>query len=77
MSDGELQKIGLVVAEAAYDIFCECGYENDFCIQSVGYNSAVFGGANRIIFNPLRGFRADRAYCCEKFLREFDAKYAK
>ena len=75
VTDKQLRDIGEAVAAAAYDRFAICGAEDDFCIQSTGGTNTVFGGTNRVLFNPSFGFRPDRSYCTERFLREWDAHY--
>lgn len=65
--DSQLQDIGMLVAEQAYDIFKQCGAMEDFCIQSVG-SAAVFGGTNRLVWSLAHGFVAERTYCTESFL---------
>ena len=67
--------IGILVAEAAQEIFEKCGAADDFCVQAVGSGCAVFGGTNRVIFNPLSGFKADAGHCTARFLAAFDEHY--
>jgi len=68
MTDQQIQDVGVLVCEAAQNLFKNCDAEDDFCIQHVGL-TAVFGGTNRIIFEPVQGFYADKAYCTPKFLK--------
>lgn len=70
----DLLSVGLLVVEAAMDIFAICGAATDFTVQSVGVN-VVFGGTNRLLWNPKSGFRPDRPYCTDRFLLEFDAHF--
>jgi hypothetical protein len=76
MNEKDLIELGAMVATQAQEIFATCGAESDFCVQNVGTN-AVFGGTNRLIWHPKHGFRPDRGYCTERFLREFDAHFGK
>lgn len=69
----QLQRIGETVCEIAYCIFADCGESEDFCIQNAGSTSAVFGGTNRLIWTPLKGFYPDRSYCRPGFLSAWDA----
>ena len=70
-----LEDIGILVAEAAQEIFEKCGAADDFCVQAVGSGCAVFGGTNRVIFNPLSGFKADAGHCTARFLAAFADHY--
>lgn len=75
--DREIEQVGEVVVAEAMNRFAVCGAEKDFCIQAVGMSSVVFGGTNRIIFNPSSRtvWRPDRGYCTSRFLEEWDANY--
>lgn len=46
---------------------------DDFCLQGVGPECVVFGGTNRLVWSPERGFRPDRSYCNPAFLARCDA----
>ena len=65
-TDAQLKELGLYVVELAYDIFCQCDAEEDFCIQSRG----VFGGTNRLVYGR-NGFKPDPSYCTEGFLNKW------
>lgn len=67
------ERIGDIVLEAAHDIFCTCQAESDFCVQSTGGQTVVFGGTNRLIWTARGGFRPDRGYCTERFLALYDS----
>jgi len=55
------------IIEAAATYFEEC--PEDFCLQNFnGYDCFVFGGTNRLIWTPLRGFKPDPSYCTKQFL---------
>ena len=71
MRDEDLNDIGILVAEAASELFNDCGASDDFCIQHVGQR-AVFGGRNRVIFDPIKGFFLDVNYCTDQFIAKFD-----
>ncbi len=68
--------IGDLVVNRAREIFefAKCG--SDFCIQNVDSDSAVFGGDNRLCWNPVKGFWPDRKSCSRKFLDGFDRMHA-
>ena len=79
---GELEdlmwsSIGEMIVDEAQDRFKVCGAEKDFCIQHVSTESVVFGGTNRVVFHVVSGWRAERGYCTERFLREWDAHFKK
>jgi hypothetical protein len=69
------EDIGILVAEEAEEIFRTCGAEDDYCIQTVGFDCAVFGGTNRVIFRPLSGFCLDTDYCTDNFITAFYKHY--
>lgn len=75
--ENDLIKIGEAVEKAAYDIFDTCCAESDFCIQSADGFVAIFGGTNRVIFDPRNpiAFYPDRTYCTEHFLAKWDEYY--
>jgi hypothetical protein len=62
---------GVVVMEAATQIFSDCEASSDFCIQTVG-SVVVFGGTNRLCFSPFKGFYLDEKFCTENFIRKFN-----
>jgi hypothetical protein len=66
----ELEAIGGLVVLEAEAIFEAAGCLSDFCVQAVG-ECAVFGGTNRLLWSPRKGFRPDQAYCTIKFLEVF------
>lgn len=68
----QIQRIGETVCEEAYSIFCDCGAEEDFCVQATGSESVVFGGTNRLMWSVRRGFYPDRPYCTPTFLKRWD-----
>lgn len=68
-----VEALAVAVFEAAAEVFEICGAETDFCVQSVDASGAVFGSTNRVLWRPGSGFRPDRSYCTERFLREWDA----
>jgi hypothetical protein len=68
-----LAKIGEILEFAAAGLFNDCGAGVDFCIQLVGDERVIFGGVNRVIWEPLTGFSPDRSCCTERFLAEWDA----
>jgi len=75
-SPESLQKAGMVIVEAAYDIFDQCGSPDDFCIQHCdGCDCIIFGGLNRLIYRPMQGFWPDRSYCSQRFLSNWDRLY--
>jgi hypothetical protein len=77
MSESYREAMGTMVVDAAKDIFQDCGALSDFCVQNVGPSSVVFGGVNRVIWTPLRGFRRNHVDCTERFATTFDSLYGK
>ena len=61
------------IAETCRNIFKDCMAENDFCLQYSSYNMIIFGGTNRILWDPVKGFRPDHGYCTADFIRRFEA----
>ena len=45
---------------------------NDFCIQTVGYDSIVFGGWNRVVWHYKRGFRVEVSHSTQEFVDHFN-----
>jgi hypothetical protein len=43
----------------------------DFCVQHVAATSIIFGGRNRIVWTPSRGFVIDLPYCGPAFIEHF------
>lgn len=70
-SQEQLQELGIMVFEAASELFDKMGYSGDFCVQSIGFNCIVFGGTNRVIWSPVNGFSLDVGYCSDKFIKAF------
>jgi len=68
-------ELGMNVAICAEIIFGDCGYPDDFCVQTVGDQSAVFGGTNRLLWHPIYGFSPDELYCTDRFVERFNALY--
>lgn len=58
-----------LVLEAA-KFFEDC--PEDFCLQNAQGGDLVFGGTNRLLWSINRGFRPDRSYCTERFLKRAD-----
>lgn len=69
--------IGEMIIDEVQYRFKVCGAKKDFCIQYIGAESVIFGGTNRVVFHVVSGWRAERGYCTERFLREWDAHYQK
>mgnify|MGYP003435638571 FL=1 len=63
-------EIILSIVEKAENIFKYCNAHSDFGLQSIGYNSIVFGGTNRLIWN-IDSFRIDESYCTANFKDKF------
>ncbi len=72
--DKQIYDLGDLVYEEASNLFDRIGYSDDFCIQSVGIR-AVFGGSNRLIWSPSKGFWPEREYCTPQFLKKWDSIY--
>ncbi len=64
-------EIILSVVEKAENIFKYCNAHSDFGLQCVSYNSIVFGGTNRLIWN-IDSFRIDESYCTNDFKDKFN-----
>lgn len=64
-------EIILSIVEKAENIFKYCNAHSDFGLQSIGYNSIVFGGTNRLIWN-IDSFRIDESYCTSNFKDKFN-----
>ena len=62
INERDLGALGALVACEANIIFERAGCGSDFCVQHIGLNSAVFGGTNRLLWSPHKGFRADEAH---------------
>jgi hypothetical protein len=72
-TEEQLQEIGTVIVNEAYQLFVDLKIEGDFCVQSIGYNCVVFGGTNRIIWSVRYGFRLDAPYCSDHVVRRWGA----
>lgn len=42
---------------------------DDFCVQSLGPEVAVFGSTNRLVWSPSTGYVPDKSYCNERFYK--------
>lgn len=65
------------IVDFAAKIFESAGCPDDFGLQHLGGNSIVFGGCNRLLWNPRDGYFADESYCSERFIKavnEFNEK---
>jgi len=62
------------VVEAAASYWDAPGVDHrDFGLQSGGGDVLVFGGSNRLVWTPSRGFVPDRALCSAAFLKNYAA----
>jgi hypothetical protein len=68
--DGHVELI-LAIVEKAENIFEKCGRPDDFCLQFASCFNIIFGGHNRLIWNP-NGFRLDERYCSAEFIDKFN-----
>ena len=59
-----------LLMEYAKEFWEEC--PDDFCVQDRCEDRVVFGGTNRVTWSIRRGFRIDRPYCTEKFIRHYE-----
>jgi hypothetical protein len=64
----------LSIVEAAHDKFVECGAGHDFCLQSTGPSTLIFGSRNRLVWTASNGFVPDRSYCTTPFLAAWDVR---
>lgn len=67
----QMTSIGEIIIEQAIEIFETCGSKDDFCIQSISFDSIVFGGWNRLIFRPELGWYISESHCNNKFKEAF------
>lgn len=67
----QLAELGEIIINQAIEIFEYCNRKDDFCIQSIGMDSAVFGGWNRLIFRPELGWYISESHCSKKFIESF------
>lgn len=77
LTEKDYEKLGeslaINIAGVAESIFTRCGAKSDFCLQSVSAGGfCVFGGTNRLVFSPCRGWRIDPWYCTEQFTKLFN-----
>lgn len=71
--DGKANQHWLRVFRRAELIFIGAGCGYDFCLQSVGGVSVVFGGSNRLIWDKRKNeFRASESHCSESFIRSVE-----
>ena len=71
MTEAEQAGIAEMVEMDASLIFDECGAADDFCLQNVGGAVVVFGGVNRVLWTPIRGFTLDSSFCTREFIKRF------
>lgn len=71
MNQENLINIGETVCECARNLFEKCEATEDFCIQVVGGTFTVFGGVNRVLYRPEKGFTPDLGYCTDRFLVKY------
>lgn len=78
MSDEELREIGETLVYAVRMRFHDCGAAHDFCIQDWEGPTIIFGGTNRVIYDPTRNnmFEIDRVYCTPDFISRWDSLYS-
>lgn len=63
-------EIGQAVIEVAEYCFEKAGCPEDYCIQhSNGCGTVVFGGTNRLIWSAFRGWKIDKPYCSDAFIK--------
>lgn len=56
------------LASAAYCRFVNAGAKSDFCVQYVGPNCILFGGTNRVKWDPFSGFQLEESHCTKNFI---------
>jgi hypothetical protein len=64
--------LAYLIAESA-GVYWEKTQVEDFGLQFFDAENIVFGGTNRLIWSPSKGFRPDRGYCTAKFLKHYDS----
>jgi len=67
----QLMDLGEAVLYEAMAIFDHCQAPDDFGIQHIHSEGAIFGGTNRLIWRPAQGFWPDPSYCTKRFLEKF------
>lgn len=76
--DNDAPQISISVCCAAWDIWLYCHNGNeataepDFSLYSCGEFGALFGGVNRVKWQPLAGWSADPTKCTPEFLQRFN-----
>lgn len=76
IKDDKYSELILAIVEKAEDIFRQCGEPDDFCLQYASCFNIIFGGHNRLIWNP-NGFHLDESYCRKDFIDKFNQIKAK
>jgi len=69
----EVEIIDLIIEEA-YAYWERANCVSDFCVQHIGLGGIVFGGSNRLCWSFTQGFRIDKSYCSENFLKANEKK---
>ena len=72
------ENIGKNVSTLAKNIYRECGFEDDYCIQdNMRFGTIVFGSLNRVYWNFATGFTIGNSwkgrdgYCTVEFRNKF------
>ena len=65
------EEIKEMIIDYAREYWKDCKDKDDFCIQHDGFpDMMVFGSTNRVVWRFESGYRIDRGYCTEIFLRD-------
>ena len=72
-TDEQCIEIGESVIGGALSVFQDLDIESDFCVQSIGFQTVVFGGTNRIIWSLRYGFSLDVRYCTPSVVAKWGA----
>lgn len=66
-TDTQCSELGHAIAEIAYELFCACDAESDFCVNNT---NGIFGSVNRLRITP-NGWVASEHHCTERFLNKW------
>lgn len=69
LDPSNLEQVFYNIADVAREIFEECEFPTDFCIQNIGI-VIVFGKINRLIFSPRHGWYL--GYCTPRFRKKWE-----
>ena len=72
LSDSFKDSVGVeiveLIVEEAFSYWEVANCMSDFCFQSAGVGTIVFGSTNRLLWSYISGFRIDQSYCSPNFI---------